>query len=108
MNERTRVLLVKGRYTDGTYYMTKQFYDFAAFEMHVAPHPTKLSVNPVAQSCLTLYDPVDCSTPSLPVHHQLQELMQAHIYRGPSIEGHKKSKKPLEIENSIIYAVFSF
>ena len=25
----------------------------------------------VAQSCLTLYDPMDCSTPGLPVHHQL-------------------------------------
>ena len=108
MNERTCVLLVKWRYTDGTYYMTKQFYDFAAFETPVAPHPAKLSVNPVAQPCLTLYNPVDCSTPGLPVHHQLQELMQAHVYRGPSIEGHKKSKKPLEVVNSIIYAVFSF
>ena len=25
----------------------------------------------VAQSCLTLCDPMDCSTPGLPVHHQL-------------------------------------
>ena len=27
----------------------------------------------VAQSCLTLCDPVDCSTPDFPVHHQLLE-----------------------------------
>ena len=27
----------------------------------------------VAQSCLTLYGPMDCSTPGLPVHHQLPE-----------------------------------
>ena len=27
----------------------------------------------VAQSCLTLYDPMICSTPGLPVHHQLLE-----------------------------------
>ena len=28
----------------------------------------------VARSCLTLCDPMDCSTPGLPVHHQLLEL----------------------------------
>ena len=33
----------------------------------------------VAQSCLTLCDPMDCSTPGLPVHHQLLELAQTHI-----------------------------
>ena len=27
----------------------------------------------VTQSCLTLCDPMDCSTPGLPVHHQLLE-----------------------------------
>ena len=27
----------------------------------------------VAQSCPTLYDPMNCSTPGLPVHHQLLE-----------------------------------
>ena len=30
----------------------------------------------VAQSCLTLYDPVDCSTPGFPVHHQLPGITQ--------------------------------
>ena len=35
----------------------------------------------VAQSCLTLCDPVDCSTPGFPVHHQLLELAQSHIHR---------------------------
>jgi len=34
----------------------------------------------VAQSCLTLYDPMDCTTPGLPVHHQLQELTQTHVH----------------------------
>ena len=29
----------------------------------------------VAQSCLTLCNPMDCSTPGLPVHHQLLELL---------------------------------
>ena len=35
----------------------------------------------VAQSCLTLCDPMDCSTPSFPVHHQLLELAQTHVHR---------------------------
>ena len=35
----------------------------------------------VAQSCLTLCNPVNCSTPSLPVHHQLLEFTQTHIHR---------------------------
>ena len=30
----------------------------------------------VAQSCLTLWDPMNCSTPGLPVHHQLPELLK--------------------------------
>ena len=37
----------------------------------------------VAQSCLTLCDPIDCSTPGLPVHHQLPEFTQTHA-RGVS------------------------
>ena len=32
--------------------------------------------NSVAQLCLILCSPMDCSTPGLPVHHQLQELTQ--------------------------------
>ena len=34
-----------------------------------------------AQSCPTLCDPVDCSTPGFPVHHQLPELTQTHVHR---------------------------
>ena len=42
----------------------------------------KLSVqfSSVAQSCPTLCDPVDCSTPGLPVHHQLPEFTQTHVH----------------------------
>ena len=38
-----------------------------------------LSFSSVAQLCLTLCDPMDCSTPGLPVHHQLPELTQTHV-----------------------------
>ena len=32
------------------------------------------------QSCLTLCDPMNCSTPGLPVHHQLLEFTQTHVH----------------------------
>ena len=35
----------------------------------------------VAQPCLTLCDPMNCSTPGLPVHHQLPEFTQTHVHR---------------------------
>jgi len=35
----------------------------------------------VAQSCPTLCDPMNCSTPGLPVHHQLTEFTQTHVHR---------------------------
>ena len=35
----------------------------------------------VTQSCLTLCNPMNHSTPSLPVHHQLQEVTQIHVHR---------------------------
>ena len=35
----------------------------------------------VAQLCPTLWDPMDCSTPGLPVHHQLLEFAQIHVYQ---------------------------
>ena len=34
----------------------------------------------VTQLCLTLCDPMDCSTPGLPVHYQLPELTQTHVH----------------------------
>ena len=34
----------------------------------------------VAQSCQTLCDPMDCSMPGLPVHHQLLELAQTPVH----------------------------
>ena len=35
----------------------------------------------VAQLCLTLCDPMNCSIPGLPVHHQLPEFTQIHVHR---------------------------
>ena len=38
------------------------------------------SVSSVVQSCLTLCDPMNRSTPGLPVHHQLPEFTQTHLH----------------------------
>ena len=38
------------------------------------------SVSSVPQSCLTLCDPMDSSTPGFPVHRQLPELAQTHVH----------------------------
>ena len=35
----------------------------------------------VAQSCPTLCNPMNCSTPGLPVHHHLPEFTQTHVHR---------------------------
>ena len=38
-------------------------------------------IRSVAQSCPTLCDPMNRSTPGLPVHHQLPEFTQTHVHR---------------------------
>ena len=35
----------------------------------------------VTQSCPTLGNPMNCSTPGLPVHHQLLEFTQTQVHR---------------------------
>ena len=42
----------------------------------------KISVqfSSVTQSCPTFFNPMDCSTPGSPVHHQLPEFAQAHVH----------------------------
>ena len=39
------------------------------------------SVSSVTQSCLTFCDPMECSTPGFPVHHQVPELTQTHVHQ---------------------------
>ena len=41
---------------------------------------TCLQFSSVAQSCLNLCNPMDCSTPGFPVHHQLPEPTQTHVH----------------------------
>ena len=42
--------------------------------------PLNYQFSSVTQSCLTLCDPMNRSTPGLPVHHQLLEFTQTHVH----------------------------
>ena len=42
---------------------------------------SSVQFNSVTQSCPTLWDPMNCSTPGLPAHHQLPEFTQTHVHR---------------------------
>ena len=42
---------------------------------------TCIQFSSVTQSCPTLCDPMECSMPGLPVHHQLPEFTQTHVHR---------------------------
>ena len=48
--------------------------------LHLASSPWWSQFNSVHQLCPTLCDPMDCSTPGLPVHHQHLEFTQTHVH----------------------------
>ena len=43
-------------------------------------HLSSVQFSSVAHLCPTLWDPMDCSTPGLSVHHQLPEFTQIHVH----------------------------
>ena len=49
------------------------------FKKAFRKHFILLQFNSVAQLCPTLCDPMNCSTPGLPVHHQLPEFTETHV-----------------------------
>ena len=59
------------------------FLCFLSREDHLAFVGELVSVpfSSVAQSCPTLCDPMNCSMPGLPVHHQLPEFTQTHVHQ---------------------------
>ena len=62
----------------GTLKSLLQHHNYTYLEEHVRwdAMNLKLKFRPVTQSCSTLGNPMDCSMPSLPVHHQLPELLK--------------------------------
>ena len=59
--------------------------------LSLPPH----SVSPVIQSCPTLWDAEDCSTPGLAVHHQPTELTQTRAHCiGDAVQPHRPLSSP--------------
>ena len=54
---------------------------FFFFSRSYSRHISSVQFSSVAQLCLTLFDPMNSSTPGLPVHHQLPEFTQTHVHR---------------------------
>ena len=72
--------------------------------MHLPIH----QFSSVAQSCPTLCDPMDCSTPGLPVHHQLLEFTQTHVHRVGDAVQPSHPLSPLLIPLSIFSTIGVF
>ena len=63
----------------GTYLNSKGFIKYCYWNTTCARRTVR-SVSSVTQSCPTLCNPMSCSTPGLPVHHQLPESTQTHVH----------------------------
>ena len=62
----------------------QQLYNYNVY-IHICTYLHKyayidIQSSSVAQPCLTICDPMNCSTPSLPVHYQLPESTQNHVH----------------------------
>ena len=64
---------------------------------HIKSCSTSLIIHfsSVAQSCPTLCNPMNCSTPGLPVHHQLPEFTQTHVHKSVMPSSHLILDRPL-------------
>ena len=55
--------------------------NFHVCQLTCSPWQISVQLSSVAQSCPTLWDPMNRSTPGLPVRHQLPEFTQTHAHR---------------------------
>ena len=62
----------------------------------------------VAQSCPTLCDPMNCSTPGLPVHHQIPQFTQTHVHPVGDASNHLILCRPLLLPPSIFPGIRVF
>ena len=69
-------LVIIHRHVKISYFCTCHFYCFS-----LGPFlPLNYQIRSVTQSCLTLCDPMNPSTPGFPVHHQLPEFTQTNVH----------------------------
>ena len=62
----------------------------------------------VGQSCLTLCDPMDCSMPGFPVHHQLPEPTQTHYIMSEMTSNHLILCHPLLLPSLVLPSIRVF
>ena len=63
-----------------TYHMHCLSFNFFSFNWSISDLECCVQFSSVAQWCPTLCDPMNHSTPGLPVHHQLPEFTQTHVH----------------------------
>ena len=68
------------RYADDTTLMAESEEELKSLLMKVK-EVSESQFSSVTQSCPTLCDPMNRSTPGLPVHHQVPESTQTHVHR---------------------------
>ena len=66
---------------EGHYIMIWDHYKVGTLYSSTYMHSVSVQFSSVAQLCPTLCNPMDCSTPGLPVHHQLPEFTQTHVHQ---------------------------
>ena len=65
------------------------------FLLYINVNQLSVQFSSVTQLCLTLCDPMNRSTPGLPVHHQLPEFTQTHAHRvGDAIQPSQPLSSP--------------
>jgi len=65
----------------GAYFICTYFYHLIFMNCEMITTVRSDQIRSVTQSCPTLCDPMNRSTPGLPVHHQLPEFTQTHVHR---------------------------
>ena len=78
--------------------------------LHSPPHfpDNEVQFSSAAQLCLTLCDPMHCSTPDLPVHHQLPEFTQTYVHELAMPSNHLILCCPLLLPPSIFPSIRVF
>ena len=77
-NMLSRLVVIKPLWLSGSW---KSFLYSSVYSCHLfLISPASIQFSSVAQSCPTLCDPMNRSTPGFPVHHQLLGLTQTHIH----------------------------
>ena len=77
-------------------------------EMIILSEKSSVQFSSVTQSCPTLCDPMNCSTPDLPVHHQLLESTQTRVLESVMPSNHLILCPPLLLLPSIFPSIRVF